>query len=254
MINYDFEDPFKCDIFHVHTFRCEHSDIKEEEMIEKAIEIGARRISFSDHCPFPGNPFRNRMKYENIDEYIESINNLKKKYEGKIEISCGLETEYLPSYKSFYEELKQNEKIDFLILGQHLWEVKKGLYSFQYKFSPEEYYQFITETTVDGINTGYFDAVAHPDRMFKRMKAFDGDMARCSHKVILAAINMEIPLEKNYSSMGKENYYWDDFWVRASKAKIIYGYDIHWIKDIERLWRRAHPAINMDEIIKLLNG
>ena len=54
-------------IFHVHSYRCKHaSQEKEEEYIKKAIKLGATQIAFTDHAPFPGNPFRNRMSIKEL--------------------------------------------------------------------------------------------------------------------------------------------------------------------------------------------
>lgn len=47
------------DIFHVHTYRCGHAEeVGDEEYVIKAIELGATGIWFTDHAPFPGDPFR----------------------------------------------------------------------------------------------------------------------------------------------------------------------------------------------------
>ena len=62
------------DIFHVHTFRCGHAeDISDKKYIEKAIELGATGIWFTDHAPFPGDPFGNRMKYSELEEYVSTL-------------------------------------------------------------------------------------------------------------------------------------------------------------------------------------
>lgn len=54
-------------LFHVHTFRCGHAEnVPDTAYIERAIELGASDIWFSDHAPFPGDPFRNRMKYDDL--------------------------------------------------------------------------------------------------------------------------------------------------------------------------------------------
>ena len=50
-------------LFHVHTFRCKHAEmVPDEEYIKKSIDLGATDIWFTDHAPFPGNPFGGRMK------------------------------------------------------------------------------------------------------------------------------------------------------------------------------------------------
>ena len=66
------------EIFHVHTYRCRHaSDESDEKLIQCAISLGAKKIVFTDHVPFPENPFRNRMEIEEIGEYLETLSALK---------------------------------------------------------------------------------------------------------------------------------------------------------------------------------
>ncbi len=90
--------PEKNDCFHVHTLRCGHAeDVSDEEYIKKAMELGAGAIWFSDHAPFPGDPFGNRMKYEQLDEYINTLTDLKKRYEEQIlSKRCNLSTFTIP--------------------------------------------------------------------------------------------------------------------------------------------------------------
>ena len=122
--------PLPREAFHIHTKRCGHASGEDREYIEKAIELGAPRIVFTDHAPFPGNPFRNRMLIEELTEYIETFRRLKEEYVDKIEIMTGLECEYLPGFHSYYEELKGQSGLDLLILGQHFYEKRDGTYNF----------------------------------------------------------------------------------------------------------------------------
>ena len=70
--------PIENEIFHVHTWRCKHaSEEQNYKYVEKAIDLGANRIVFTDHCPFPGNPFRSRMDMEQLPEYMSSLLHLK---------------------------------------------------------------------------------------------------------------------------------------------------------------------------------
>ena len=79
------------EIFHVHTYRCKHgSDEKDEELIECAISLGAEKIVFTDHVPFPENPFENRMDIEELDEYLKTLSTLKEKYKNQIELYLDL--------------------------------------------------------------------------------------------------------------------------------------------------------------------
>ena len=60
------------EIFHIHTWRCKHASMEEDYCyVESAMKLGATRIVFTDHSPFPDNPFTNRMDMEQLPEYIE---------------------------------------------------------------------------------------------------------------------------------------------------------------------------------------
>ena len=81
-------------VFHVHTKRCGHaSDEPDELYIKRAVEMGAESITFTDHAPFPNDPFNGRMKYSQLEEYIASLKQLKEKYNGIIDVHIGLEIE-----------------------------------------------------------------------------------------------------------------------------------------------------------------
>ncbi len=219
-------------VFHVHTYRCGHAtDETDEDYIKNAIALGADSITFTDHAPFPGNPFTGRMKYSQLKEYISSLIELKSVYEGIIDVYIGLEIEYLPSYKSYYEELKANEDIELMIIGQHHYEVSKGVYSFMSDIKYE--YIGLFNAMIEGVNTGLFDVVAHPDRAFRKESIWTKEMAEYSNKLI-AAVGDKILLEKNFSSMKKKGAYWEEFWdIVPDKVRLIYGCDAHSTKDMQ---------------------
>lgn len=235
--------PQKNDCFHVHTFRCGHAEnVSDEEYIKKAMELGAGVIWFSDHAPFPGDPFENRMQYEQLDEYINTLTDLKKQYEEQIRIMVGLEIEYFPSFdkSGYYKELRYDNRFDFLLLGQHMAEdAENGSYSFSWdKERLRAYeYQALGDTIIQGMETGYFDFVAHPDRIYRRKKVWDDDMEKMAMSIIQAAVKYHIPLEKNLSSMRHKNHYRSEFWKLAEimDVEIVTGLDAHWIKDMELL-------------------
>ncbi len=73
--------PIDNEVFHVHTKRCGHAgNFEDREYVEMAIALGANRIVFTDHAPFPGDPLGNRMPYEQLPEYIGAINHLREEY------------------------------------------------------------------------------------------------------------------------------------------------------------------------------
>lgn len=230
----------KTELFHVHTYRCKHAEIiPDEAYVKKAVALGASGILFSDHTPFPGNPFANRMDIEQLAEYLDALHALKERYADKIRIRIGLEIEYLPSYHGFYEELRGNSLLDFMMIGQHMYEVRPGIYSFQLPSSEknEQEHAGCVKAMIQGIESGLFDIVAHPDRCFKRRKEWTDNMTELSRLLINAANTAGIKLEKNLESMKRKRNYREEFWTLVpDSAGIVVGTDAHSIDELVEKW------------------
>ncbi len=226
-------------LFHIHTFRCGHASYEaDERYVLKAIELGANKITFTDHSPFPGNPFGNRMDIERLDEYLSSLWSLKEKYKSQIEVEVGLEVEWLPSFDSFYRELKANPKIQVMLLGQHFFEHENGEPSFMDEGEEKKKETAgCMDAMTKALDTGLFDAIAHPDRCFRRRKSWTSDMESFSAKLIDKAALKGVPLELNLSSYKhrRSKYFWKEFWALAEErgAKTIVGLDAHSTEEMQ---------------------
>lgn len=245
--------PLDNEIFHVHTKRCKHAGNDEDyQYVESAINLRADRIVFTDHAPFPGDPFRSRMEMEELADYVESMKSLKKEYAGQIEVLCGLEIEYLPSFQAYYQELYDSSNFDLLMLGQHFFEKDDGSYSFQNEDKSEEF-KGLSAAIVQGIKTGLFDVVAHPDRIFRRCKSWNAEMMGASYDIIYAAEKHQVLLEENYSSKRRKNQYWPPFWVRAAGKLRLTGYDAHSVAEMEEIRLRTSVVLTQEEINSLFS-
>ncbi len=235
-------------IFHIHTNRCKHaSEEADEEYVKTALALGGGKISFTDHSPFPGNPFGNRMNIEQLPEYIDSLKILQEKYQDKIKIEIGLEVEFLPSMIPFDKELHE-KGLAPLIIGQHFYQHTDGAYSFNddKEFNKENEHLGCCKAIIEGIKTGLFSVVAHPDRIFRRCKKWTQEMADISKELISTAAQNGVTLEKNMASyetlLEKSNYiYWrKEFWdlvddynqASENPVKTIVGLDAHSTADI----------------------
>lgn len=233
------------EIFHVHTYRCKHaSDEDDEAYIKRAIQLGATKITFTDHAPFPKNPFGNRMQIEELEEYICTLKTLKEQYKAAIEVNIGLEIEYLPSFYEYYKWLYQSEKFDILMIGQHFYECGEQEYSFS--LPPEvvkrEEAEGLCHAVVEGMQSGFFQAVAHPDRIFRRCKGWNTKMEKLSKEIIRIAEENNIMLERNLSSLKKKNQHRKEFWeiVPCSQNTII-GIDAHSVDELSLLLEVDNP-------------
>ncbi len=184
-------------IFHVHTYRCAHaSEDSDEAYVLAAISLGAKSIVFTDHAPFPDDLFGNRMRFAQLQEYISSLKSLKSRFKTSIDVRIGLEIEFLPSYLPYYFALKDNADIDILMIGQHFFELYKGYYSFNLSDRSKEY-RGLSEAICAGIETGLFDAAAHPDRIFRHQgEKWTAEMSKLSGEIIGLARERNVLLEK----------------------------------------------------------
>ena len=235
----------KTDIFHVHTYRCGHAEaVPDEAYIQRAIELGATGIWFTDHAPFPCDLFRGRMMYADLPEYVATLTELKKRYERQIDVHIGLEIEYFPAFRTYYEELAANKSIEMLLLGQHMAEDSGGGYTFSWNEERLKKGEYIAlgDAIVEGIKTGFFDAVAHPDRIFRRRKRWGSRMEAVAKDIIEAARQGGIPLEINISSMRHKHLFWHQFWeLVPHKAEGIVGFDAHQVPELD-----AYRSIMME--------
>lgn len=224
-------------IFHVHGPLCRHAeDEKEEKYVLRAIELGANRICFSDHSPLPGNEFRMRMLMEEFPAYLSYLRELKTKYADKIDIRIGVEAEYIPIFKDHYEMLK--EELDFILLGQHFSLLPNGSHTFEDRKTMAEA-RALADGMIQGMESGYFDVVAHPDQIFRRVRKgeWGEEEEQMAKEIKECAISHDIILEQNISNrMGKKKKrtYRPEFWKDLPVGlRTIYGLDAHSVEELK---------------------
>ncbi|MDE6220853.1 MAG: PHP domain-containing protein [Lachnospiraceae bacterium] len=227
------------DIFHVHTYRCRHAaNVAEEMYVKKAIELGAMSITFTDHAPFPGNPFGNRMDIQQLPEYLQTLNSLKEKYQNVIEVKTGLEIEYLPGFQYYYECLKKSGQFDVMMIGQHFYEYADNSYNFSLPRGELQKKEAggLCKAVMAGMKTGLFQVIAHPDRMFRYCGSWDKGMEQMSEELIKTALKYEITLEQNLSSIKTADYYRHEFWdLVPASSKTRIGIDAHEVNQLEEI-------------------
>ena len=222
--------------YHTHTYRCGHATGTDKEYVEAAIKAGYRVLGFSDHAPYKEVSLSwARMDWYRLEDYIDSVNSLKKAYEGKIEIRLGLETEFFPEYLEEKKELA--DKVEYLILGQHFSNPQGDGSYFGYNTDVEilEYARKVCE----GLDTGLFMYLAHPDVFMNKQREFTPACEKAARMIAEKAVQTNTPLEINVHGVtrGKqpfpngERYYYPhrDFWKIMAQypVKCLYGVDAH---------------------------
>ena len=220
---------------HTHTVRCGHACGSDEEFVLAAIENGYEKLGFSDHTPFPYEPEfqaeNTKMSMEMLEDYICSITALKEKYKGKIDILLGLECESVPRFFSLLRELRK--RLDYMILGNHGDWTAGDPYSGQLTM-PDQLEHYV-EMAVEGMETGLFLYLAHPDLMFGGYPTFDAVAESFSRQLCREANRLRMPLEYNlYGTLKKAKpgtlgYPCRRFWEVAAEENVraVVGIDAH---------------------------
>ena len=271
--------------YHQHTYRCGHADLDytDEEYVQEYIKMGFKKIAFTDHCPQKSGIDKRtnmRMRYEERNEYLNSIKSLREKYEDKIEIKTGYEVEYLPGEEENLRELKN--ETDILVLGQHFVYDKNNelkIIGQPDSLNDDELLTY-AEYIEKAMELGIPDIIAHPDLFMLKKKEFGKREEEVAQLICKAAEKYNIPLEINLNKIFRKTYFKNDklnnlpikeqkkrlsrveypckgFWNIAKEynIKVVYGLDVHHKGEIS-LWNEllelAHEILG-DEILGKLN-
>lgn len=115
--------------YHSHTTRCRHAEGTEREYIERALQGGLKILGFSDHTPylFPGDYYSNfRMFPDQLPDYVETLEKLRREYKDRIELHIGLEVEFYPHLFGKLMDYLKGFPIEYILLGQHFLGDEQG--------------------------------------------------------------------------------------------------------------------------------
>ncbi|MBM7568268.1 histidinol-phosphatase HisJ [Paenibacillus sacheonensis] len=122
---------------HTHTKFCYHgSSAESEAYIDRAIELGFRRYTISEHPPLPAGwvPDEKLMAELAMPEaelplYLDYVTSIKQKYEGRIEIATGLEMDVLPGALSHTEAIldQYGDRLEDVVYSVHFLPGRGGM-------------------------------------------------------------------------------------------------------------------------------
>lgn len=234
--------------YHAHTWRCLHATGTEEAYVRQAIASGFALCGFADHTPWP---YKSdylsgmRMRLDQLQDYLDTTRALAARYADRITIPVGLECEAFPEYYGWLRDLKA-ERLDYVILGNHYdYNDETGGFYFGDCRRPEQVRRYGART-LNGMATGIYDYVAHPDLFMRIYPRFDADCAAVSRELCQAAVDLDLPLEYNLLGIqrlpesrraGGLGYPCEGFWEIAAQypVKAIIGLDAHRTDQLTRV-------------------
>ncbi len=183
--------------WHTHNALCNHAKGSLEEYVKSGIQRGLETIAFNDHFPYEfyrgieNVPYKEySMNLDEIDYYINTAKNLRKKYKDSIDIKIGFEIEYIENQVSqlnLHLNKVKNE-LDFIFGSVHVLNTNKGVW-------PMDDNRFITIFEEIGIDEVYLLFFQHMRKMIKS-KDFDFDII--SH--------FDLPKKFNMRANNKEQF------------------------------------------------
>lgn len=217
--------------YHTHTWRCGHAYGTEKEYVENAIAGGLKILGFSDHTPMPyadGYVSNVKMRMDQLEDYVDTVLNLKKEYARDIEIHLGLEVEYYPRYFEELLRITGQYPIEYFLLAQHCLGNETDDFFCGRPTDDAGRLAGYRRQSEEALKTGCFVYFAHPDIL-----NFTGDAAvyeEQMRKLCLFVKERDIPLEINFLGIRDKRHYPNPkFWEIAGEVgcKAIFGADAH---------------------------
>ncbi|OCS88327.1 histidinol-phosphatase HisJ [Caryophanon tenue] len=152
---------------HIHTPFCPHGSTDSfEQYIDKAIAHGFTDISFTEHAPLPEgfiDPTPDKdsgMLLTQLEPYLHTVTQLKKQYAQQINISVGLEVDYIIGYEQQTTQFLQTygAALDDSILSVHF--LRHAHHYTCIDFSAEEFMRFSKQIgSVQGVYDLYYETL-----------------------------------------------------------------------------------------------
>lgn len=224
--------------YHTHTTRCNHASGSDEEYVLNAIKGGFTQLGFSDHTPWKFDTTyvsHMRMNLNEFTDYKQSILALKEKYKDLIDIKIGLECEYFRRYMPWLEKFIEDEELDYVILGNHYFETEELRIYYGTKCNNLDILKDYVHTCIEGMQTGVYAYLAHPDLYMRSRDTWDKDCEWAAETICKAAKENDFILEFNLAGLQmsrqlkRYTYPHPEFWKIAAKygCKVIIGVDAH---------------------------
>ena len=231
--------------YHTHTTRCGHATGTDEAYVQGAIEGGFTELGFSDHVFLPNynRSVTMRGDYSELDDYCQSVAQLKQRYASQIKIYTAFECEYFPRFHDYYANLLDSKTMDYLILAAHYLRFDDEINRMQDyagAITTPEGVERYGEIALMGMDSGLFVYFAHPDLFLSSYPQWDDTCEKVTRSIVARAKELSMPLEFNQGGIrfkgqfqiGNEfryRYPVKQFWdiVREMQAPVILGVDAH---------------------------
>lgn len=198
---------------HTHHERCGHAEGNIEAYIRAAIERGLSVIGISDHSPYFGKEEDHpspkvAMAKSEFPRYVREVLELKKKYEGKIDVLLGVESDFFPEHAGLYRKIYAQYPFDYIIGSVHVVEGVSIFNRNRWEKLDEDGKIRVKDTYHDLIGqsarSGMFDILGHIDAMKGYYPEFSEIPSHNLEQVIKVIGECDLTIEVNTSGKTKD--------------------------------------------------
>ncbi len=254
--------------YHTHTIFCDGIEAPEKYALS-AIKNNMHSLGYSAHAPVPF-PCNWPLPIEKLEEYISTINSLKKQFLPNLEIYNGLEIDYIPN---LWPEMKgkiKPDRFDFTIGSIHFidkyedgtpWTIDgnnadflHGLQTIFRNNSQEVFRKYFAYTRemvkvmkptiighIDKLKMQYYNSALNPGEDKVYQQEFMNTLEEIASSKCIVEINTRGIYRRN------EKEYYPGIWAMRAmsrmKIKVTVNSDSHRPKELINHWNEAHSML-----------
>lgn len=206
--------------YHTHTRWCHHAQGEIEDYIREAIARGLQAIAITEHVPHTANFDPRRMQWEEFPAFNAELDALIAQYAGQIRVIKGMECEFYPFSLDNYRMFREQYGYHLLILGHHTSK-DRSVDNFAPKGRRE--LQLYADEVVEGLSTGLFTFLAHPDVALSGYGQTDAFALEQMGRIFACCQELHIPVEINANGFRDGRRYPDrQVWELSRQYDLTY--------------------------------
>ena len=108
-----------------------------------------------------------------------------------------MECEYFPEYIHWLKGIIKEYKLDYIIFGNHHFHTDEKFPYFGRNTDSVDMLELYEESAIEGMESGLFAYLAHPDLFMRSYPEFDRHCKRVIRHICRKAVRLNLPLEYN---------------------------------------------------------
>lgn len=184
---------------HTHTRFCYHGSSAEQPLyLDRAIELGFERYTISEHPPLPAGLVPDEklfaelaMPPEELPDYMAYAKEMKRRYEGKLEVTVGLELDYLPGQLDFTARIvdEWQQELEDVVYSVHYLPGTGGMRCIDYTADDFRRNLLAHYGSMDAVVNEYYDHVEEAVRWAAKLPM----RKRLGHINLIEKFRQELP-------------------------------------------------------------